>query len=90
MTVNVWHLLMHECGIGILVLRYKQTSIRAIQVVRDSAFAQRLRVTVLVGPLACVEKLTGLWIIHVQFTAHKRVVQFPYIGIERFIGQHRY
>ena len=90
MAVNVWHLLVHEGGVGILVFCYKQTSIWTIQVVRDSAFAQRLRVSVFVGPLTRIEKLTGLWVIHVQLTAHKRVVQFPNIGIERFIGQHRY
>ena len=86
MAVNVWHLLVHECGVRVKRVFNKQSVLGLVKIVGDGAFAQRLRVTVLVGPLACVEKLTGLWVIHVQLTAHKRVVQFPNIGIERLVG----
>ena len=67
----VGHLLVHECGVGILLLRNKKTGIRSVQIVGDSAFAQRLRVSVLVSPFTWVEKFACLRVVHVQLAAHE-------------------
>ena len=71
MAVDVGHLLVHECGVGILLLRNKETGIRSVQIVGDGAFAQRLRVAVLVGPFTGIEKLACLRVVHVQLATHE-------------------
>ena len=89
MAVHVRHHLVHKGRVRHVFLVYQYAVLRAVQYVGNGALTQRQRFAVLVGILLGIEQFACLRVPHIQFTAHKHVVHFPYARIPGLVGKLR-
>ena len=90
MSVHVGHLLVHIRGVAIVSLGNEEAVLGAVEVVADSAFAQLLRVTILVHKVLWVEECACFGVIDLKLTADKLVVHLGYVRVEGLIGEAAY